>query len=201
MDSERPGLSEPDPNGGPARLGNVTAMLLVGAGKGASPDAGLSTARLLASLFAETLLVGDAAAAAAPGRRLAGAAGAQAPLEAVLAGLEAARAERVLLIDDTFEGGDADLLLALTAWPESEAVVPTEIAGKSAIAATPAVACAIVRRDPARRAARAELAGGGAGAFDWLGRLETTPVPLAELGLAARPTSLGAADPIAIEGR
>jgi len=110
----------------PTRIGNVAGAIVAdGArdarrlGDGATPDARLvaALAARLESLFDETWLVG-----LEPGPEVAGRAVGEGPvsLPGVLA---ASGAERVLVVEPVAPIPDVELLLALTAWPEREAVV------------------------------------------------------------------------------
>ena len=82
---------------------------------------------LLDSFFEDVLVVGQGAAPnfwtgqfASPERGAAGF------LEGIVAALDAAREDRVLVLSAGAEGVAADLLLALTAWPEHDVVAPRE---------------------------------------------------------------------------
>lgn len=146
------------------RLANVAAALLLG---GASTRMGadkaqlaldgepLATrlARLLATLCEDVLLVGGAPPASAAGRRVADPDGPRSALRGLVGALEAARAERVLVLATDLAGVGPDLLLALVAAPEADAVVPRTPAGAEPL-------CALYRREPVLREARARLARG-----------------------------------------
>ncbi len=146
------------------RLANVSAALLLGGAssrmgrdKSHLPVAGLPLAtrmaRLLAGLFEEVLLVGGDAPEDAPGRRVADPAGPRCALRGLVAALAAAREERVLVVATDLPLLTPDLLLALTAWPEHDVVMPRDARGLHPL-------CAIYRREPVLAAARERLAAG-----------------------------------------
>jgi molybdopterin-guanine dinucleotide biosynthesis protein A len=158
------------------RLANVAAALLLG---GASTRMGadkarlalggepLATrlARLLATLCEDVLLVGGAPPASAPGRRVADPDGPRSALRGLVGALEAARAERVLVLATDLAGASPDLLLALVAAPDADAVVPRTPAGAEPL-------CALYRREPVLREARARLARGDLALHALLGALD-----------------------------
>ncbi len=145
-----------------SRIANISAALLLG---GASrrmgrdkarldlrgEPAATRLARLLASLFEDVMLVGGDAPPEAPGRRIPDAVGPACALRGVASALAAAREERVLVLATDLMAMTADLLLALVAYPEADAVVP-----RSAGFAQPL--CALYRRAPALAAAQRCLA-------------------------------------------
>lgn len=148
----------------PSRFGAVGAALLAGGAstrmgrdKANLPVAGTAAAtriaRLLAELFDEVLLVGGDPPADAPGRRVADPEGPRCALRGVVGGLEASTRERVLLVATDLPLLRPDLLLALVAWPEADAVVPRTPDGVHPL-------CALYRREVALAAARARLAAG-----------------------------------------
>jgi molybdenum cofactor guanylyltransferase len=149
------------------RLANVAAALLVG---GASSRMGADKAQLaldgeplatrlakrLAAVCEDVVLVGGAPPESAPGRRVADPEGPRSALRGLVGALEAARAERVLVLATDLAGVGPELLLALVAAPDADAVVPRTPAG-------PEPLCALYRRAPAlaearRRLTRGELA-------------------------------------------
>lgn len=142
------------------RLGNVSAALLLG-GEPPAAERVIAQAAQLARLCHDVVLSGPEPPGAAPGRRVAPAAGAGGPLPALVAALEACRAERVLVTVASEAGVPSDLLLALTAFPDEPAVVPRDDAG-------PCPGCAIYHRGAALDAARERLAAGDAGWRAWL---------------------------------
>jgi molybdopterin-guanine dinucleotide biosynthesis protein A len=131
--------------GASARMGRDKALLEVG-----GEPAALRLATLLAGLFADVLLVGGEPPAAAPGRRVADVAGPRCALRGLVSALGAAREERVLVLATDLMTITPDLLLALVAFPEADAVVP-----RAGGIAHPL--CALYRRTPALAAARASF--------------------------------------------
>jgi molybdopterin-guanine dinucleotide biosynthesis protein A len=144
------------------RLANLSAALLLG---GASARMGrdkaqlpvegepaaVRLAKLLASLFEDVLLVGGEAPVAAPGRRVADVAGPRCALRGLATALGAAREERVLVLATDLMAMTPDVLLALVAYPEADAVVPRQ-------GGFPQPLCALYRRAPALAAAERALA-------------------------------------------
>ncbi len=118
------------------RLANVSAAILLDPGSATRPNpaaggandsrrsAQLRWAAELQSLFEDVLIVGDAGSEVLPGRHLSldGAPGRS--LQGIVAALEAAREERVLVLSGDLTRVSVDLLLALTAWQEHEVVAP-----------------------------------------------------------------------------
>jgi molybdopterin-guanine dinucleotide biosynthesis protein A len=134
-------------------------------------------ARLLALLFEEVLIVGGDPPPEAPARRVADPPGPVCALRGLAGALEAARSERVLVLATDLPLVTPELLLALCAWPEAEAVVPRGREG-------PQPLCALYRREPAARAARARLEVGRLAVQGLLDDLEVAwlePVDLAPL--------------------
>jgi molybdopterin-guanine dinucleotide biosynthesis protein A len=173
------------PAGGEARLATVGAALLaggasarMGSDKAHLPVGGVACAtriaRLLAGLFEEVLLVGGDPPRDAPGRRVPDAPGPRCALRGAVAALEAARGERVLLVATDLPLLTPDLVLALVAWPEADAVVPRSADG-------PHPLCALYRREPALAAARPRLAAGRLKLQDWLDGLDTAWLEPADL--------------------
>jgi len=146
------------------RLATVSAALLAG---GASSRMGRDKARveldgvpaatrisqLLAELFEDVLIVGGNPPASARGRRVADVEGPQCALRGVASALAAAERERVLVLATDLPFVTPDLLLALVAWPEADAVVPRSAGGRHPL-------CALYRREPVLRVANERLAGG-----------------------------------------
>ena len=144
------------------RLETVSGAILLGGAssrmgrdKAALEVAGVAAvtrlARLLARIFGDVLLVGGRPPEDAPGRRISDPAGPASPLLVVVASLDAARAERVLVAATDLVLLTPDLLLGLVAWPEADAVVPRPSDG-------PQPLCALYRRAPVLPIARARLA-------------------------------------------
>jgi len=109
-------------------------------------------ARLLTPLFGELLLVGGRAPAGTPGRRVSDPEGTACALRGMVGALEAARAEQVLVVAVDLPALSADLLLALTAFPAADAVVPRAPDGRLQ------PLCALYRREPVLAVARGNLA-------------------------------------------
>jgi molybdopterin-guanine dinucleotide biosynthesis protein A len=134
--------------GASSRMGRDKSQLEVGGVANAT-----RLARLLGALFEELLLVGGDPPAEAPGRRVADPEGPVCALRGLVAALEAARAPRVLVVATDLPLLTPDLVLALVAWPEADAVVPLGTGGIHPL-------CALYRREPVLPLARAHLAAG-----------------------------------------
>ncbi len=170
---------------GPGRIATVTAALLAG---GASSRLGRDKsrvdldgvasstriARLLAGLFDEVILVGGDPPADAPGRRVRDVEGPRCGLRGLVSALEAAGGERVLVVATDLPLVTADLLLALVAWPEADAVVPRTADGSHPL-------CALYRRDSVLPVARARLAAGVLELRGLLGATDTRFLDEAEM--------------------
>lgn len=144
------------------RIANVAAAVLIGGASSrmgedkarrsfAGVAAATRTSHLLASLFADVLLVGGDAPDDAVGRRVADVAGPRCALRGLVAALEAARAERVLVVATDLPLLGPELLLALVAWPEADVVLPRRAGRIEPL-------CAIWHRERALTAARERLA-------------------------------------------
>ena len=110
-------------------------------------------ARRLDELFDEVLLVGGDPPPDAPGRRCPDGDGPACALRGLTSALGAATRERVLVVATDLPLVSADLLLALVAWPEADAVLPRDAEGLQPL-------CALYRRDAVQPVARARLAAG-----------------------------------------
>jgi molybdopterin-guanine dinucleotide biosynthesis protein A len=161
-----------------SRLGSVAGALRW---QGCSQPS--ATARLLDGLFEEVLLVGGRPTVAVPGRRLPQPEGPDAGLRALEAALAATDAERVVYVPIDGPSLTVDLLLALTAWPEADAVVVGDPADDAAGDSAPPL-CAIHRRAVCLEAARARIAAGRRTLQDLFDSVETTRISLARLGIA-----------------
>jgi molybdopterin-guanine dinucleotide biosynthesis protein A len=132
--------------GASARMGSDKARLELGGVALAT-----RTARLLAGICGDVLLVGGDPPPDAPGRRVPDPDGPRCALRGLVGALAAARAERVLVVATDLPLLTADLLLALIAFPPADVVLPRSAAGAEPL-------CALWRREPALAAARARLA-------------------------------------------
>jgi molybdopterin-guanine dinucleotide biosynthesis protein A len=171
-----------------SRLGNVSGALLLG---GRSTRMGRDKARivwqgrawstriaqLLDRLCEEVLLVGGDPEATAPGRRVADPKGPGCALRGLVGALESATAERVLVVATDLPFVNAELLLALTAWPEADAVVPIDARGAHPL-------CAIYRREACLGVARSHLASQQLSLRALLDSVATDRVSIEDLGLA-----------------
>lgn len=168
-------------------LGNVTGALLLG---GESKRMGRDKAHLewrgesfstraaclLAGLFSETLLVGGEPQSTAPGRRVSDSSGPACALRGLVTALEAATSPRVLVVATDLPFLGEDLLLALTAWPESDVVVPADDERAHPL-------CAIYRREVCLPIARAHLDSGRLSLRSLLEEVDSDRVSLEDLGL------------------
>jgi len=134
--------------GASTRMGTDKAHVAVGGVASAT-----RVARCLASLCEEVVLVGGDPPADAPGRRVPDSEGPRCALRGLVSALDAVRAERVLVVATDLPFVSPDLLLALIAWPEADAVVPRGPDGAHPL-------CALYRRESALAAARRHLAEG-----------------------------------------
>jgi len=134
--------------GASSRMGSDKAQLAVGGVASAT-----RVARCLSLLCEDVVLVGGDPPAGAPGRRVVDGDGPRCALRGVVSALEAVRAERVLVVATDLPFVTPDLLLALIAWPEADAVVPRSPDGAHPL-------CALYRRESALAAARRHLAEG-----------------------------------------
>jgi molybdopterin-guanine dinucleotide biosynthesis protein A len=154
------------------RLANVAGALIPGAAT--PPAAGEAhadarIARFLASLFEEVICVGSEPPADTGGRRVEQLDGPPGALRDIGSALAAATSERVLVVAAGAEEASPDLLLALVAWPEAEAVV-------SQARGTAAPSCGLYRREGALRAVREQFASGRNDVRAWLEALDTAYV-------------------------
>ena len=132
--------------GASARMGSDKAAIAIGGVASAT-----RVARCLALLCEDVVLVGGDPPAGAPGRRAPDGDGPRSALRGLVAALAATRAERVLVVATDLPFVTPDLLLALVAWPEADAVVPRTADGIHPL-------CALYRRESALAAARRHLA-------------------------------------------
>ena len=134
--------------GASERMGGDKAALPVGGIPGAT-----RVAELLDGLFEDVLLVGGSPPPDAPGRRVPDVDGPRCALRGLVSALAAAAAPRVLVVATDLPLLTADLVLALVAWPEADAVVPRTPDGAHPL-------CALYARDAVLPVARANLAAG-----------------------------------------
>jgi molybdopterin-guanine dinucleotide biosynthesis protein A len=141
-------------------MGRDKAQLAV-----AGEPAATRLAKLLAGLFEDVLLVGGEPPSEAPGRRVADAAGPRCALRGLVTALAAAREERVVVLATDLMAITPDVLLALVAYPEADAVVPRRDGFAQPLAA-------LYRRAPALAAAERALAADTLALKDVLAQLE-----------------------------
>jgi len=134
--------------GASRRMGRDKAALAVG-----GLPLATRLARLLDGLFEELLLVGGEPPPGTPGRPVPDVEGPRCALRGLVGALEAARTPRVLVVATDLVGLTPDLLLALLALPEADAVVPETGGGLEPL-------CALYRRETVLPVARANLAAG-----------------------------------------
>lgn len=169
-----------------SRLGNITGALLLGEYQsdtelseddlaGDWDDDSIRAAELLDGLFSTTLLIGGEPPPRAPGKHITDRSGPSCALRGIVTAFEAASTERVLILSSEFSMVEADLLLALTAWPENDVVVPVDELGEYPC-------CAIYRREACLDRGRARLESKDFALGGLLDDLETTRVSMSELG-------------------
>ena len=171
---------------GGSRLGNLTAAICVEEASRSRrtatrrvesvDEAFADTVQRLDRLFEETLVVGGKFEAAGPGRWVPPPEGEAGALALLAKALDAAQAERVLVVGNPPQNLPTDLILALTAWPGNEAVVLTERTDEPPV-------CAIYRREAVLKVAREELEGGARSVSELLDQVESSRVTLRQLGL------------------
>ena len=168
------------------RLASVSGAIVLG---GASSRMGRDKARLelagtplatrlallLGRLFEEVLLVGGDPPPGAPGRRVADMPGPRCALRGLVTALSRASGEHVLVLATDLPLVTPDLVLALTAWPGHDAVVP-RLDGR------PHPLCAIYRREPVLEVARTRLEAGELRLGELLEALDTGYLEGADLG-------------------
>jgi molybdopterin-guanine dinucleotide biosynthesis protein A len=133
-------------------------------------------AQRLDSLFEEVLLVGGDPPPDAPGRRVPDPPGPLCGLRGLVGALAAAQAPRVLVVATDLPLVTPELLLALAAFPEADAVVPRSENGLHPL-------CAVYRRDSVLPAARERLAAGALALHGLLRALDTRELAPADLAL------------------
>ena len=145
--------------GASTRMGRDKARLTL-----AGVAAATRAARLLDSLFEEVLIVGGDPPADAPGRRVPDPEGPRCALRGLVGALEAARAERVLVVATDLPLLSPELLLALVAWPDADVVAPRAAGRIEPL-------CALYARRAVLPAARARLAAGRLALHELVGEL------------------------------
>lgn len=131
-------------------------------------------AATLDALFEEVLLVGGSPPAGAPGRHVPDVDGPRSALRGLVAALEAASGESVLVVACDLPLVTPELLLALVAWPEADAVVPRRDGRAHPL-------CALYRRESVLAAARGRLGEGSLALRDLLASVETSWLEDADL--------------------
>jgi len=135
------------------------------------PAAG-RVARLLAGLVSDVSIVGGSppqATATVGVRFVADVAGPQCSLRGLVSALSAARSDWVLVVATDLPFVTPELLLALVAWPQADAVVPRDANGRHAL-------CALYHRDPVLAVARERLECGELALAGLLDAVETAYV-------------------------
>ena len=155
--------------GASSRMGSDKAFAKVG-----GVAAAVRMAHLLGDLFEEVLLVGGEPPPEASGRRVSDPEGPTCALRGLTSALDAAAGERVLVVATDLPLVTPDLLLALVAWPEAEAVVPRTGHGCHPL-------CALYRSDAVLPVARSRLAAGELRLRDLLCELDTSYLDGCEL--------------------
>jgi molybdopterin-guanine dinucleotide biosynthesis protein A len=179
-------------------FGNVAGAVLVGGASSrmgsdkaqrafAGVPAATRTSRLLAAHFEDVLLVGGDPPADAVGRRVADANGPRCALRGIVTALDAARAERVLVVATDLPLLSVALLLALVAWPAADVVLPRNAAGHLE------PLCALWSREVALAAAREQLAADRLALHELVARLDARLLEAADL-VAVDPESLALAN-------
>jgi molybdopterin-guanine dinucleotide biosynthesis protein A len=149
----------------PGRIATISAAILTG-DDATDSSAVDRVADLLGELFEEVLWVGSSG------------------LPGVVMALAQASGERVLVVDGDRRHLSADLVLALVAWPEADAVVPCTDRGLQPL-------CALYRREPVLRVARRRLDSGELALRGLLDAVETSFLDENEVARV---------DPAALEG-
>jgi molybdopterin-guanine dinucleotide biosynthesis protein A len=167
------------------RLAGIAAALLTG---GASTRMGSDKAgvlldgipvatrlsHLLGALFEELLLVGGEPPPGALGRRVADVPGPRCALRGIVSALGATDCERVLVIATDLPLMTPDLVLALVASPEADAVIPRDAYGSHPLSA-------LYRREPLAIRAREHLAANRLAMHELLARVNTHSVEGSDL--------------------
>jgi molybdopterin-guanine dinucleotide biosynthesis protein A len=169
------------------RIANVTGAVLVGGASsrigsdkahlpiGGVPGA-VRVARLLDGLFAEVLLVGGDPPAEAAGRRVPDGPGPVAALRGLVAALAASTTPWLFVAATDLPLLTPDLVLAIVAWPEADAVVPRTQRG-------PHPLCSLYRVEAVLPVARRKLAQGSLALHRLLDELATAWLEPQDLAL------------------
>lgn len=134
--------------GASTRMGRDKARATIG-----GIAAAARVAAVLDGICEDVLLVGGDPPPDAPGRRIPDPEGPRCALRGLVTALEAASAERVLVVATDLPLVTPDLLLALVAWPAADAVVPVRDGYAQPL-------CALYRREAVLPVARARYGDG-----------------------------------------
>ncbi len=169
------------------RLANVGAAVLLGdvqrrdrnerVRSGPAAAGAIRWLRVLDSIVCETALVGRVPDGLREGHRVIDPPGTACALAGLVAAFEASTCERLVVLAGDLSQPSVDLLLALSAWPDADAVVPRHGGQDRPL-------CAIYRREPVASVAREQLSRGRLAFGALLDRVETVRVSLVDLGLA-----------------
>jgi len=154
-----------------SRWDGVSLAVLCGGAEDGAPSV---DSAWLGTLFEDLLWVGLDAEPPFPGRRVADPPGAACPLRGLVGALEAAREERVLLLAGRHGAPLPDVVFALLAAPDADAIVPLTDGGAEPL-------CALYRREPVLARARARLTGGSLDLQALLDDLDVWPLEGAAL--------------------
>lgn len=138
--------------GASARMGRDKARTPVG-----GRPAALHLAEQLAALCGEVLLVGGDPPPGTQGRKVQDPAGPRSALRGLVGALAGARTEKVLVLATDYYGVTLELLLALLAFPEAEAVLPRDSAHIHPLCALYRRAAVLPRAQQALEAGRLAL--------------------------------------------
>lgn len=159
--------------GASERMGRDKARLPVG-----GVAAATRVARSLARVCEDVVIAGGDPPPDAPGRRVPDPEGPRCALRGLAGALAACEAERVLVVATDLPLVGPELLLALVAWPEADAVVACPPEG-------PQPLCAVYRREPALALVRRRLAEGRLAVRGLLDVLDTRRLEGADLAAVA----------------
>jgi molybdopterin-guanine dinucleotide biosynthesis protein A len=151
------------------RMGRDKARLEI-----AGEAAVVRIARLLASLVGEVLVVGGEPPDTEYGRFVADVEGPQCAMRGLATALSATEADRMLIVATDLPLVTPDLLLALIAWPEADAVVPRTVDGAHPL-------CGLYARDAVLPVALERLAGADLSMSGLLAAIEPAYIEPADL--------------------